>query len=47
MIFSGFEAAGVQRDVVVDQGAEHIERGGVDDRGRGVEVGGQLARWCR
>ncbi len=35
------EAAGVERDVVVDQGAEDVERRGVDDgRGR-IEVGGQ------
>ena len=36
------QAAGVQRDVVVHQGAEHIERRGIDDGRGAVEVAGQL-----
>src|SRR5690606_29984115 len=38
----GLEAASVERDVVVDQGAEDVEGGGVDDGGRRVEVAGEL-----
>ena len=42
--FQRLQATGVERDVVIDQGAEHIQHGGHADRRRRIEVVRELRR---